>query len=357
MKIFYLVIISIFTNIINSQNIKIQIVDQNTEQNLDAVLIFHNEKLISVTDKMGIANLEIYEGLIEIVKEGYIDTQININKIINNKIYLTKNLNIQLEEITIKKENKKNTLDSIYFTIKNKKIYSYPKYYHNYNIVTSINDTLLYLNERLQFDENKGFYVDIQNKFIKKFIFEEVINPKNTYQLIYNLKNKKIAFPKTLSSGYIKIDYYQEFTDLYNKANEYVWEITNYDEYSKLTYYPKNKNNKFSYKGHIIYNQNDFGILEFKMELIKNSKNFMLSQILNEKSKHEYLLQSEIYIINYNKINNRYYFKNSSNNIELLQVKGNFKDQIFIKKSLFEETEPFELKNKKKLDIHTYGLL
>ena len=356
-NLFYLLVLFFFSKSVNCQEINLQIIDDSTNQNIATVLIYYNDSLISRTDKNGFAIIKLLQGEIQIVKEGYIDAKHNVENNTVNKIYLKKIASIQLEEVVVKNLNKQTILDSIYVKIYNKKFYNLPEYSHGYNIFQSNNDTLHYLNERLQLVIDNGYFVNIQNRFIKNFEFVEDKKIKNNYAIIYNLNNKKLTFPKVLTTGYIKINFNGEFKDLYTNIKNYNLELTNSGAYSKLVFFPKNRNKKFGFLGYIIFDTNDFGILEFKMELIPNNKNTMFSGILEEKMKQDYQILNEMFHIFNKKINNQYYFINSYSNVAMLQLKGNFKNQIFTKKSYFEDTLPFTLTNKKRLNIISYDLL
>lgn len=352
-KILSIIIIFLNTFIIYCQNKDLTILDQKTNNCISNVQIFHNGELIGKTNKNGIVQINVNTGEIQIVKEGYTDITIE-NKNINKIIFLQEIQEKFIEEILVKKLKNSEILDSIYKKINLKGFYQFPNYFHVHNLLKSKNDTLHFINDRFLFKENIGFFINQKNNIIKNFCENKF--SKDGFELIYTINKNNFVLKNATALGYFKIDQYREFTFLYENINKYNLSIIKNDEYSKLIFNPKDKKSKFSYEGYIIYNNDDFGIIEFDLNLNYNKKNKIDSYFFKEKIQQAYLINKENFNIKYSKKGNLYEFVSAKNNYNLTQIKGKLKKYIFNNTNSTEATSQFNLNNYNKINIINLNL-
>lgn len=339
--------------LIFSQNKEITILDQTTKSSIDNVQIFQNGELIGKSNKNGVFINNLETGEIQFVKEGYIDISINIQKL-NKIIYLQQIEEVIIQEVIIKPLKTTQIFDSIYSTIKKKSIYEFPNYFHVFNLLKTKNDTLHFINDRLLFKINNGFFINKTNNILKKF--REYNFGNDGYELIYTTNNKNAVISNGTALGYFKIDQYKEFTILFENIKNYNLSIIKDDEFSKLIFTPKNKKLKFYYEGFIIFNNDDFGIVEFNRNIINNKNNIINTFFFKEKIQQKYLILNENYNIKYKKTENSYTFVSANSSYSYVQKKGNLKNYIFKNTCSTEATSAFDLINLKKINIINLSL-
>jgi len=328
-----------------SQKTQIEVLDKNDKKTLNDVLFYSNDKVIAKSNKYGIAKLDNKNfGDLVIVKEDYYDTIINLEQFKSNKIYLKKIEVIKLKEVIVYKKNIEGILDSIYSNSITLKKINPPKYLHFFNVLTNLNDTLLFINNRVNFIKGRGCFVERENKIISNFI------QKNN-KPVFSLNSHNIVFNKNFTHANSPINSF-ELMIVAKLKERFLFSIFEEEDFYQIKFEPKTNNNEYPYSGYIIVDKNDFGVYEFKAEvsLKKNKRNLVLeNEILN------FQIITETNYIKYKKnINGNYDLVKYAYDSELKVLNGYFKNRIFINKCRKELTPYFDTSTTVFFDATTY---
>ena len=350
MKILITILIFFLTKLSIGQNIKITIKSENKNELLKGVLIYSNGKLVGETNNDGVVILETkLLNNIQIVKEDFYDLSLKKSEL-SQVIYLKKNEIIELKEVVVVNYDNNQILDKIEYNLTtNKTIYKNLTSMQYFNSLVIDNDTLHYLNNRLVYKINDGFYINNQIRIVKKFYLSDGF-------LVYALNNKKLGLWVSLNSRLTSIGHKDDFPKILKNRSDYIFEINKDDDYYKINFKSK-KNKKFTYEGYLIVDKIDFGIYELEMNLIPNSDNIYSTYLFKEKQNQSYIINEEYLFYSMTKINNEYYMNSSKYDYIFTQTKGDFKGLKLINKFRIEDTPDFTDTNMYKFDFVNYEKL
>jgi hypothetical protein len=328
-----------------SQKTQIKVLDKNDKKPLDEVLFYFNDKVVAKSNKYGITELDNknYRNL-TIVKEDYYDTILNLEQFENDKLYLKKIDIIKLKEVIVYKKNIDGILDSIYSNSITLKKINPPKYIHFFNYLTIQKDTLLFINNRVNFIKGRGCFIERENKIISNFI------QKNN-KPVFSLNNHNIIFNKNFTHSNSPINSF-ELMIVMKLKERFLFSLFKEEDFYQIKFEPKTNNNEYPYTGYIIVDKNDFGVYEFKasISLKKNKRNLVLdNEILN------FQIVNENSYIKYDKDKNgNYELVKYAYDCELKILNGYFKNKILINKCRKELTPYFDTSSTVLFDVSTY---
>jgi hypothetical protein len=350
MKIKFLTASLLLFNICFSQSYKIIVKAEKNNELQKGVLFYSKDKIIGKTDEKGeiILDLKLLDTIL-IVKEEFDDISIDKVKLLPI-IYLKKVEVILLNEVVLLNYNNAQILDKIEYTLtSNKKIYKYPQSMQYFNLLTIDKDTLHFLNNRLQLKNNEGFYINSQNKIIKKFFIYNDL-------LVYQLNNNRIQLWAALNSRLTSISQKDGLLKVLKNKDQYTFVFNKTEDYYKINYISKKKK-ELSYEGYLIVDKLDFGIYELEMKLIQHSANIYQTYSFEDKKNLTYQINEENLFYSFTKINNEYHMNNTRYDLTFIQTKGDFKSSKFVNKYRVENTPSYSDKNAYKFDFVNYTKL
>ena len=342
------ILILLFSELIYSQKVKIQILNQSDNNPIENVQIFSDSTLIDNTNKKGYFHIDKNKFTnITLVKEDYYDTIININSF-KNIIYLKKIDAIILKEIIVTNLNINTILDSIYKNVKLKNI-QITQNTHFFNSLTRGKDTLLFINNRLVHKNKVGDFCENINKIINNYRIT------NDNRVIYTMNNNEITFNNSyLHIGPPASSFELQIAIKLRKYFDYT--VSKSDGFYKIDFIRKKNNNEFPYKGYLIIDRDDFGLYEFSCKTITDNKS-KRNLTLNGKIINFKILNEESFIKYFKNSKGKYELISYSFDSELHVLDGYFKNSIFTNKCRKEPTNPFNAPNLKKINLLTYKFL
>lgn len=312
------------------------LIDAKSNEPIKNALIYDDNLLLFKSNNNGQFEIDLTsKKKFTIVKENYIDTEVLT---LNNSLIIRLNQidAILLKEIVIKKMNISALIDSIKsnFTINCNK-YIKPKSLHYYNLFLKNIDTLHYVNNRISYREEDGFYIDNQNKFLKNY------NVDVNLQVIYNFNNMKMSFWKSFITPGNSFCQLISLNAIFDNLKDYHFNLLSGSDIYKLEIINL-KQGKDSYNGYIIVDPYDYGIYELSLRLVNSKNNIKNSYIFIDKTNQKYLINTAKYFVQYQKSNGIYSLKTYSEESNFTQLNGNFKSSNFKNLSTIEETIQFQ---------------
>ncbi|WP_438965062.1 hypothetical protein [Flavobacterium sp.] len=343
-------LIFLYSCLVFCQSTKIKVISSLDSLPISGVEIFldtNNQKLITNEEGYFIFNFK-NNTEVDFVKEGYIDKR----EIISNKteiVVLTKIAPIQLKEIQLIYLSNNDLLDTIYKKINDNTLYETNFNYHFFNYLGANKDTLHYLNDRIKFIQNQGYYISKKSKIIRNFSNEEVKQKDlGTYQqIVYKYKNQDLVFFKNFIGFINSPKSFTGFNDLITNKEKYNIVFSKNDDYYIIEFNSKKKDR---YYGKFIVDKLDFGIYELVINAeIKNFNVVNYNKSKPEKS--EYLVLTEnVYFKNF-KQNDKYQLSFVNLDYKFKQIKGKYKGTIFTNSIKIEPTVEFKNENLTKFDV------
>lgn len=349
MKNNYFILISLLSIQFYAQKVELVVLDNTSEKFIENAHFYAGNKIVGKSNQSGnVIFKNIDFDSLTVVKEDYRDTIISLKDFAKNKLYLRKIDGIALNEIVVYKRDVKNILDSVKTNILKSNIYSI-NHHHFYNILYSEKDTLLYINNRINYFKGKGAFIERGNTIMSNF------TTNHNYSPVFILDQNKISFNKNFNHNNSPVNSF-ELMHIITSFDDFVYQISEDLEgkyYIDFTFTKKNK--EYPYTGYIIVDRKDFGIYEFKAKL--SDKNTLRSNIIDDKVIKFRILNEESFI-KYNKnANNEYFFVKYDYDSELTVLNGSLKGKIFTNKCRKEITPVFDTTLSVQFNISTYKFL
>lgn len=314
-----------FIFLLNAQSQTDIVIKSFDGQPLKDVSVYSNNKLVGKTADDG----KFYSSIndtksITLIKVGYEELVVD-SKDFTSEIYLYEIGVKPLKAVQLVQGDPIKTLQKLIEGTKSQNLYSYSKSKSIRNELISDNDTLHYLNNKLFYVIDKGLHIEDRGNIIKNFssqVIEDVVSN------VYELEGTHFELSNKFTQRSVNISWLQPLVELNSTTKEYEFFFSKEGEKLSMTFEPKKNSKKMLYKGHIIYDINDYGIYEIEFESVgtKNYNTYIKAEKETKTSFENY--DEYLFLANVKSTTGHYQLLGSEYRILSKIISGDLKNRI-----------------------------